>query len=339
VPERSALRFSRGDELAGKNGKVPQIISFGEALIDAFADPGVALSDAETLHPRPGGAPANVAVALARLGADVGFIGKVGVDDYGTFLINLLAGEGVDVTHITADSAGPTMLAIVAAPSPDEQSFILYSGADALLRSKELPKAYIETASVFVCGSVTLASDSRTAVIQAAQWARSAGNHVLFDVNLRPLLWPDLEVARRRIEAGLETASVVKLNESELKFLTGTADPAPGAGQVLERGVQLCCVSLGGEGAYFDNGTASGTVRAFAVDVVETTGSGDAFVAGLAHGISGLDQPLEELDEPALRRIISFANACGALAATGAGAMSALPSLNAVESLLGAAKS
>ena len=313
---------------------MPRIISLGEALIDVFAEPGVPLREAKALRPRPGGAPANVAVALARLGADVGFIGKVGADDFGAYLIDLLAAEGIDVTHFVAEQGTPTMLAIVAAPRPDEQSFILYHGADTMLRPEELPRGPIESAAVFAYGSVTLTSESRAAALQAAQWAREAGNHVIFDVNLRPLLWPDLETARCQTLQGVASATVLKLNEVELEFLTGTADPAQGSSELVRRGIQLCCVSLGAEGAYFNNGSASGHVAAFEVEVQDTTGSGDAFVAGLAYGLSGPSVAVRDLQESELREMIAFANACGALAATRVGAMSALPTLEAVEQLL-----
>ena len=226
------------------------------------------------------------------------------------------------------------MLALVSTPSPTEQQFTIYHGADDLLRPEELPRSYIESAAVFAYGSVTLTGHSRSAAWRAAEWAREAGSHVIFDVNLRPLLWPDLEIARQRIQKSVASATVVKLNEGELKFLTGTADPALGSEQLLEQGIQLCCVSLGADGAYYNNGTASGHVPAFAVEVLDTTGSGDAFVAGLACGLSTREEPVEALDQAALHRMISFANACGGLAATRVGAMSALPTFDAVERLL-----
>jgi sugar/nucleoside kinase (ribokinase family) len=204
-----------------------------------------------------------------------------------------------------------------------------------LLRPEELPRATIESAEVFIYGSVTLTAESRAAGLQAARWARQAGHHVIFDVNLRPLLWPDLDVARQRIWEGVATANVVKLNDLELEFLTGTAELDAGSRQLLGQGVELCCVSLGADGAYFNNRAASDHVPAFAVEVVDTTGSGDAFVAGLALRLSDLREPLANLDADTLRRIVAFANACGALAATRRGAMSALPSLDAVERLLG----
>jgi fructokinase len=313
---------------------MPQIVVLGEALIDVFAEKGVPLRAATTLQPSPGGAPANVAVALARLGADVGFIGKVGIDDYGSFLIDLLAGEGVDTTHFVADPREPTMLAIVAAPSPTEQHFILYNGANGLLDPEELSPAYIASANLFGYNSVTLASGSRAAALQAALWANEAGKHVVFDVNLRPLLWSSLDVARKRIEEALVTTTILKLNQTELEFLTGLADPVQGSQHLLERGIQLCCVSLGVTGAFFNNGTARGQVPAFSVDVRDTTGSGDAFVAGLSYQLNQLDEPVTQLDEATLRQIVAFANACGALAATQVGAMTASPTLEAVERLL-----
>jgi fructokinase len=313
---------------------MPEIIVLGEALIDVFAERGVPLHAAKTLHPSPGGAPANVALALARLGADVGFIGKVGVDDFGTFLIDLLAGEGVDTAHFVADPRGPTMLGIVARPSPAEQQFILYNGANALLDPDELPRSDITSANVFTYGSVTLATGSQAAALQAAQWARNAGKHVVFDVNLRPLLWPDLEVARQWIQQALDTATTVKLNETEMELLTGLSDPALGSQQLVEAGLDLCCVSLGAEGAYFNNGFAQGHVPGFVVEVEDTTGSGDAFVAGLSLQLNSLHKPVSELDDDELRFMVAFANACGALTATQIGAMSASPTLKAVEELL-----
>lgn len=313
---------------------MPEIVVLGEALIDLFAEPGVPLREAQTFRPLPGGAPANVAVALARLGADVGFIGKVGTDGFGSLLIDTLTREGVDTAWFTAEPHAPTMLALVAAPSPTQQDFVLHNGASALLLPDELPNEYIAGAQVFVYGSVTLASDSRAAAVAAARCAGDAGRHVVFDVNLRPALWPDLEEARVCIQESVALSNVVKLNEAELEFLTSVRNPELGSQRLLEQDVELCCVSMGSEGAYFSNGTASGHVPACAVDVRDTTGSGDAFVAGLAFQLKNLDQTLADLETSELQSIVAFANACGGLAATQIGAMSAAPTLANVEQFL-----
>lgn len=153
---------------------MPKIVVLGEALIDIFAEKGAALRDSQNLHPSPGGAPANVAVALARLGADVGFIGKVGVDDYGDFLVDLLTSEGVDTIHLVADPRKPTMIAIVALPSPTEQHFIIHNGANTLLTTDEIPKGYVTDAAVYIYSSITLASENRHVALEAARWARDA---------------------------------------------------------------------------------------------------------------------------------------------------------------------
>ena len=310
-------------------------VILGEVLIDAFTPVGVALHAARELYPRPGGAPANVAVGLARLGADVAFVGKVGMDGYGGFLRDLLAAEGVDVACLTADRRGATMLALIALVSATEQEVVVYPGATAFLEVGDLPRAQLERARSFIYNSVTLGTASRSAAWQAAEWARAGGATVLFDVNLRPFLWPDLAAARPLFERSVAGATVLKLNEIELDFLTGTRDPAAGASLLLERGPSLVCVTLGAGGAYFATAHACGHVPAFAVDVVDATGSGDAFVAGLAYRLARHADSPAGLDAAALHAAVRFANACGALAATQLGAMAALPTPAAVQALAG----
>ena len=181
---------------------------------------------------------------------------------------------------------------------------------------------------------MSLAEASGAAAIEAARVAGTGGAIVLFDVNLRPSLWPDEDSSRKAIWDAIETASVVKLNDLELEFLTGESDLAKGCAQIIGRGAQLVCASLGADGAYFYNEVASGHVPPIPVDVVETTGSGDAFVAGLARGLADIKEPLHDLNAPTLYSMLLFANACGGLAATSQGAMSALPALEAVKELL-----
>lgn len=313
---------------------MPRIVVLGEAVIDLFAEPGKSLEDTAALRPVPGGAPANVAVALGRLRADVGFIGKVGRDAFGELLQATLAKHNADIRYFTADPRAPTMLAVVAVPKPDEQQFILYSAANDLLDVAEVPTEYLETAQIFIYSSVTLTTRGRDSALKAAAHLKQLGKQVIFDVNLRPAIWPDLQEARKYIEAAVKTATILKVNQVELEFLTSTKSLKEGSRKLLEMGVQLCAVSLGGEGAYFSTGKASGQVPAFRVEVKNTTGSGDAFVAGLALKLSQLEPPISGLDAAQLQSIFRFANACGAIVATQEGAMSAELSLEAVEQLM-----
>ena len=311
-----------------------RIIVLGEALIDLFGGVGVSLRASTSFQPSPGGAPANVAVALGKLDADVGFIGKVGQDEFGTFLRQFMQSKGVDVTHLTLDARAPTMLAVVALPEPNNPQFILYNGANELLTPEELPNDIIENCAVFVYGSVTLSTKSRETALQAAKIAKQAGANVIFDVNLRPNLWSDLDTASKTIHQALETATIIKANETEIEFLTGTSDLEGGSKALIDKDIQLCCVSLGDQGAYFRTPRASGYVPAFAVEAIDATGSGDAFVAGLAFQIDQLDKPLNELYANELFELIRFANACGALTATTTGAMMGSPKRQMVDELL-----
>ena len=314
---------------------MPEVVCLGEALIDLFASPiGVPLGKASSFVPAPGGAPANVAVALARLDIGVGFIGRVGNDSFGLMLIELLQSEGVDTTHFRPVADIPTTLAFVAASSPNKQDFILYRGADAKLSPADLDRSYIASAKVFLYGSVTLTSTSRDAASQAVKWANEDGVLVAYDANLRPALWPSLKAARQGILEGMHGVTVCKLNETELELLAGTSDLAAGSRWILAQGPKLCLVTLGPQGAYFDNGRARGHVPAFKVDVVDSTGCGDAFLAGIVLGILETPTPIEDFDEPTLRRIVRFANAMGALTATRKGAMTALPTRATVQSFL-----
>lgn len=301
--------------------RVPKIVVLGEALIDLFAEGNLSLTDSPSFRPAPGGAPANVAVALGRLGAAVGFIGRVGDDPFGELLQATLSRHGVDTRHFEADGRAPTMLAVVAAATPDDPQFILYNGANELLDRSDLPIVYIEGAEVFVFGSVTLAAGGREAAFAAASLARRAGRRVLFDVNLRPGLWPDPGAARRQIEAALDLTTIVKANRNELEFLTGSPDPAVGCRILLDRGIELCCASLGAEGAYLASGAAAVQVPGFEVDLCNTAGCGDAFVAAVALEISEFGTPPSQLGQTELLRIGRFANACGAIVATLEGAM------------------
>ena len=314
---------------------MPSVVSLGEALIDMFASPiGVSLKEAEGFTPAPGGAPANVAVALARLRVDVGFIGRVGDDSFGHLLVELLGEEGVDTDHFVPLADNPTTLALVASSGPNEQDFIIYRGADTKLSPEDIDRSYLASAKILVYGSVTLTAASRDAARSAVAWANEDGVTVAYDANLRPALWPSLEEARRGILEGMEGASICKVNETELELLSGTSDLSAGSRWILDQGVKLCTVTLGSDGTYFNNGRAEGHVDAFKVDEVETTGCGDAFLAGLIMGLLETDYSLEELDESTLSQLVRFANAGAALSATRKGAMSALPNREEVDAFL-----
>src|SRR5688500_8033583 len=186
------------------------VVCLGEALIDFVADvSGVTLEECPGFRKAAGGAPANVAAGLGRLGASARFVGKVGDDPFGRFLRDTLAAEGVDTRPVRFEPTARTGLAFVSLTREGERDFMFYRNpsADMLLRPEEIPADLCADARLFHFGSITLiAEPSRSATLHAAGQARAAGCAISFDPNLRPPLWDDLERARAEILAALPLA-------------------------------------------------------------------------------------------------------------------------------------
>lgn len=313
------------------------IVAVGELLVDFLGQPaGRAVAEAHSFVPAPGGAPANVVVGAARLGASCAFLGKVGDDPFGERLARVLREEGVDVTGLRFDAGARTALAFVAIGEGGEREFSFYRhpSADMLYRTDEVETALVRVASVLHFGSISLISEpSRSATLFAVEEAKRAGAIISFDPNLRLDLWPAEDEAREGIRSGLERAQVVKLSEQELAFLTGSVDPSAGR-YLLGPAVELLVVTLGPGGAYFFTPRSEGKVAGFKVEASDTTGAGDAFMASLLADLSG-DSGLLTSEE-ALQQALRRANASAAITVTRPGAIPALPTSEEVQRFLAA---
>jgi fructokinase len=284
----------------------------GDAVVDLLPDGEGRLLQC------PGGAPANVAVGIARLGGQSAFIGRVGDDPFGRFMAKTLADEKVDVKYMRLDPAHRTSTVVVDLDDHGERSFtfMVRPSADLFLDTADLP-TFSAGEWLHVCSIALSAEPSRSATFEAMAAIRKAGGYVSFDPNIRPDLWPDENALRRCLEQALQSADVVKLSVEELAFLTGDVPVSVGLDTLMARcPARLVLVTQGKEGviAWHD-----GTVKhyqATPVQCVDTTGAGDAFVAGLLYGLAaGQD----------LTPVIALAQRCGALATTAKGAMTALP--------------
>src|SRR5919202_5121391 len=216
---------------------MPTVLCLGEALIDFVADvAGVSLVECPGFRKAPGGAPANVAVGLARLGVEAAFAGKVGDDPFGHFLRDTFAAAGVDTRPMLLSAESLTGLAFVSLMANDERDFLFYRNPsdDMLLRWDEVPESLFQGARIFHHGSITLISEpSRTATIVAAAHAREAGCLVSYDVNLRLPLWESEAAAREGIKDGLPGVDIVKVSEEEGEFLFDTRTPEESAAKLL----------------------------------------------------------------------------------------------------------
>lgn len=303
------------------------VVCLGELLIDFICTKsGVSLEDALGFVKAAGGAPANVAVGLARLGVSSAFIGKVGNDAFGRFLRCTLQENEVDTTNLFFDHDHKTKLAFVSLTEDGERDFEFYGSqsANTQLTISDINQSVISGARIFHFGSISLISNpSREATLAAVKIARDNGVSVSFDPNLRLSLWKNTGEAKTRIIKGLTLADIVKLDAEELKFITDAADIKAGAEILLRKGAKLISVSLGRNGCYFASNKATGTVEGFDVEALDTTGAGDGFVAGMLAGI--LETDFQTLGGGDLYHIFRFANAVGALTTTARGGIPALP--------------
>ena len=304
-----------------------EITTIGEVLID-LTQTGVNGQNVPVFAANPGGAPANVAVAAARLGASAALIGKVGRDGFGAYLTGVLTENGVDASGVRADETPTTMAVVTVAPG-GERSFRFVRGADALLTEDEVDTALIEGSKVLHFGSVSLTAEpARSATLFAARHAREHGVLVSYDPNYREALWPDREEAVARMCAPLPLADVLKLSDEELPLLTGTDDPAEGTRRLADRGVSLVLLTLGGEGAFWRWQGKTGLVPGVATAVADTNGAGDTFLGAVLSRLCRRPAgPLEGLTAGEVEDIVSFANRAAAKTCSRSGAIPAMPTL------------
>jgi sugar/nucleoside kinase (ribokinase family) len=319
------------------------VVCLGEILIDFVPSPALStLGQARYLRIAPGGAPANVAVALRRLGLASGFIGKAGDDPFGRYLRQVLARQHLDLSLFELTTAAQTRLAFVTNDSNEHQRFIFYGdpGADVLLQSSEIKVNYLRRARVLHFGSISLIREpARSATLAAIRLACQNGLLVSFDPNLRPALWPNLKQARREILNALGYCDILKVNESEWEFLFPGRRFEEAFSLLQKRGIKLAAVTLGPKGAVLATCKSLAKVGSPSVRVVDTTGTGDGFVAALLYGVLKSGEQELEFGDSELKEMGQFATCVGALTATKPGAILSFPSLGQVKAFLKRTKS
>jgi fructokinase len=317
------------------NRQFPEVLCLGELLIDLVPEPsGSPLDRARTLRIAPGGAPANVAVALTRLGVAAGFIGKAGDDPLGRLLKKTLAGNQVDLSCFQLSRQSLTRVAMVTNDLNEQQRFLFYGNADVQLGLRDIRESYIRRARFFHFGSISLIQEpSRSATLAAIRLARKHGLMISFDPNLRPPLWPSLKVARRTILGSIELCDILKVNESEWNFLFPGRRFEDSFSLLKKHGVRLAAMTCDAEGSILATENACVAASAQPVKVADTTGAGDGFVAGLLYHLTKR-QAVGSFKRAELEGLAAFANAVGTLTCTKPGAIPAFPSLGRVRGFM-----
>jgi len=295
------------------------VLCFGEALLDFFPErPGQLLEDCERFTRHLGGAPCNVAVVLARLGVAVGLQTLVGKDAFGVFVRRQLAEEGVDVRGVGVHPTAKTGVTFVSVASDGKRGFLFFRhpSADQMISVAEVDRALIGAARVFHLGSSTLAKEpSRAATFAALDLAKAEGRIISCDPNWRGHLWD--EPASPHLERLVSACDILKVSDDEVETLCGTTDLTEGATRLRALGCRLVVITLGARGCLFFSEAGDGEVPGRPVSVVDTTGAGDAFMAGL---LAALPTSPSDWNVDAVLKACTTANFYGAEACTALGA-------------------
>ncbi|WP_414544966.1 carbohydrate kinase family protein [Nostoc sp. CCY0012] len=317
----------------------PRVLCLGEILFDCLADQlGLKLEEVKSWTPYPGGAPANVACALVKLGTSSGFIGAVGEDEPGNTLVKLLEDVGVETTGVQRHPTAPTRQVYVVRDLAGDRNFAGFGKydtsefADTRLQAHKLPPLLFQEADFLVLGTLELAyPESEKAIYRALELAEQYDLKIILDVNWRPVFWQDANIAREKIQAILKRVDFLKLSREEAEWLFDTTDP--GAITYRMDSIDGVLVTDGEHGCAYCLGENEGNLPSYPIEVVDTTGAGDSFLAGFIHqlsqhGIQGLQ------DAEIAKTVVAYANAVGALTTIKPGAIASQPTAAEMDAFL-----
>jgi fructokinase len=315
-----------------------KVCAFGELLIDVTPQ-GTSSKGYPIYEFNPGGAPANVAVALKNLGQEASFIGQVGDDHFGHFLSDVLKEKEVDIDGLIFNKQYLTTLAIVSLASDGDRSFSFYrnEGADIMIKPESIFYSKIDDADIFHCGSVSMSDEpSRETSFALLNYAKKKGKLISFDPNLRELLWKDLKDAKQQILKGLYFADILKVSEEELTFITDEMNIEIACQMIAkEYRVKVILVTLGSKGCAYYYNEHFNLVEPFKVRSIDATGAGDGFLGGFLSRFMKHRKKLDELSLDELTSFCRFANACGAYATTIHGAIGSLADEKKINEIFG----
>lgn len=317
------------------------LFSIGEILIDFIPhQKGIALKDVDSFTRVPGGAPANVAAAVAKFGGTSSLITKVGQDAFGDFLLEKLNEAGVKIDKIRRTKRANTGLAFVSLRDDGERDFSFYRNpsADLLLEPSEVNADWFGQGDVLHFGSVDLVdSPMKKAHVKAIIAAKMRGAIISFDPNVRLPLWDSPKQCRETIQEFIPTAHIIKVSDDELEFITGIADESIAINSLFTGEVLAVVLTKAAKGADLYVQNEKYASPGYSVEVEDTTGAGDAFTGAFLYQLLNLgagQANLEAILKEHHQQLLAFANASGALVTTGKGAISSLPTKEQVLELM-----
>ena len=309
-----------------------KVIAIGEALIDFIPhEKGRALNNVENFLRVSGGAPLNVAAAVAKLGGKSQMLTKLGQDGFGDAILNEVKPLGVDVSRISRTKEANTALAFVSLREDGERDFSFYRNpsADMLLSAEEIcSEDFNERDILHFCSVSLIDAPIKEAHRRAIEIAKEKGCLISFDPNVRLPLWKQPEDCRKAILEFLPLSNIVKISDEELEFITGIKDEKEALDSLLTGDVKVIIYTKGTNGAEFITKERVIFSPSFKVSAQDTTGAGDSFIGSLLYQVAEGEYSLEELvtlSEEKVQEILTFSNATAALTVCKKGAIGALP--------------
>ena len=311
---------------------VKKVISIGEALIDFIPQQkGVALKDVEGFLRVPGGAPLNVAAAVAKLGGKAQMLTKLGVDGFGDAILEEVMPLGVDVSRVSRTNQANTALAFVSLKEDGERDFSFYRhpSADMLLGEEEIcEEDFMNGAILHFCSVSLIDAPIKQAHKKAIEYAIKHNGIISFDPNVRLPLWESPQECRQAILEFLPLAHIVKVSDEELEFITSIKDEEEALKSLFVGNVEVVIYTKGTNGSEFITKDRTIHVPSFKVKVEDTTGAGDSYIGSLLYQVAQTVDTLEafiQLDEEKVMDTMTFSAATAALTVSKKGAIAALP--------------
>lgn len=305
-----------------------KVYCIGELLIDFVAEKqGGNLSRAVEFTKKAGGAPANVACAISKLGGNSSFIGCVGKDPFGNYLLGILEDHGVDIS-LAQRSEIFTTLAFVSLAEDGERDFVFSRGADKELKyQSSIKKGFGDSIVHFGAATAMLGGNLEDAYSRFYFDALTEKSFISFDPNYRVDLWKGKDdVFIKKCLPFIEKSHLCKFSSEEAQLLSGQDELHDACSKLHSLGAQLIAVTLGREGTLVSTATTKNLVPSIRVKAVDTTGAGDAFIGCLLQQIATLDHAEDILNnEDKLLEMVAMANKAGAWTTTNYGAIESLP--------------
>lgn len=304
-----------------------KVLSIGELLIDFMpTTSGVGLKSVTSFEKAAGGAPANVVVAVSKMQGHGIFLGQVGNDAFGHFLIDELNQYGVDTTYVETTHQYHTGLAFVALTAQGERDFIFYRNpsADQFYQAKQFDLSLLNHNILHFCSVSLLGYPILETHKRLLHEAKLRKTIVSFDPNVRLALSDNHSEYQNTIQAFLPYADIIKVSDDELKFITKTNDYDDQIQWLLTLNAQVIIITRGQKGVILYHKGQPIEVSGYPAKVVDTTGAGDAWIGSFLAQIAQHDT-LDSISTEVLAKYASFSNAFAAITTEAKGAMVAMP--------------